>query len=76
MKAVSETVKGRQVKMPRFSEWMLPEVVQPFWAALQAGEFITGAAARVGTYRVKGRRWIVACGVCGPGAAATRGDAA
>jgi hypothetical protein len=30
---------------------------------LQRGEFITGAAEEVGTYRVKGKRWIVAaCG--------------
>jgi len=46
--------------MVRFSERMRPEVVQPFWAALQAGEFITGAAESVGSYRVKGRRWILA----------------
>jgi transposase, IS30 family len=41
---------------------MRPEVVQPFWAALQAGEFITDAAARVGTYRKKGARWLAAAG--------------
>jgi transposase, IS30 family len=46
--------------MSVFSDRMRPEVVQPFWAALQAGEFISGAAAAVGTYRVKGRRWILA----------------
>jgi len=44
-----------------FNERMRPEVIQPFWAALQAGEFITAAAEGVvGTYRVKGRRWILA----------------
>jgi IS30 family transposase len=43
-----------------FSERMLPEVMQPFWDALQRGEFITDAAESVGTYRVKGRRWILA----------------
>ena len=43
-----------------FSERMRPEVVQPFWAALQAGEFITGAARSVGTYREMGGRWLVA----------------
>jgi IS30 family transposase len=39
---------------------MRPEVIQPFWAALQVGEFISTAAEGVGTYRVKGRRWILA----------------
>jgi len=37
--------------MPRFTDRMLPEIVQPFWAALQRGEFIVDAAAQVGTYR-------------------------
>ncbi|MGH2895995.1 MAG: IS30 family transposase [Solirubrobacteraceae bacterium] len=46
--------------MVMFSERMRPEVIQPFWAALQSGEFITAAAESVGTYRVKGRRWILA----------------
>ena len=45
-----------------FSSRMVSEVVQPFWAALQRGEFITGAAESVGSYRVQGRRWIVAAG--------------
>ena len=45
-----------------FSSRMISEVVQPFWAALQRGEFITGAAESVGSYRVQGRRWIVAAG--------------
>jgi transposase, IS30 family len=45
-----------------FTERMVPEVIQPFWAALQGGEFITGAAESVGTYRVKGKRWLAATG--------------
>jgi hypothetical protein len=45
-----------------FSSRMISEVVQPFWAAVQRGEFITGAAESVGSYRVQGRRWIVAAG--------------
>lgn len=36
--------------MAVFSEQMVPEVVQPFWAAMQGGEFITDAAARAGTF--------------------------
>ena len=43
-----------------FSSRMVSEVVQPFWDALQRGEFITGAAESVGSYRVQGRRWMVA----------------
>jgi transposase, IS30 family len=46
--------------MAMFNTRMRAEVIQPFWAALQAGEFITDAAESVGTYRVKGRRWILA----------------
>ena len=35
------------------SSRMVSEIVQPFWAALQRGEFITGAAESVGSYRVR-----------------------
>jgi hypothetical protein len=45
-----------------FSERMLPEVMEPFWDALARGEFITQAAESVGTYRVKGKRWMAASG--------------
>src|SRR5215212_5871314 len=48
--------------MPRFTDRMLPEIVQPFWAALQRGEVIVDAAAQVGTYRKKGSRWVAAHG--------------
>jgi hypothetical protein len=48
--------------MARFSERMVPEVVQVFWAAIARGEFITDAAAEVGTYRVRGGRWLRAEG--------------
>ncbi len=48
--------------MAAFSDRMLPEVVQTFWAAMQRGEFITDAAAEAGTYRKKGARWLVAEG--------------
>jgi hypothetical protein len=48
--------------MARFSERMVPEVVQLFWAAIARGEFITDAAAEVGTYRVRGGRWLRAEG--------------
>jgi len=41
---------------------MISEVVQPFWAAVQRGEFITEAAESVGTYREMGGRWIAAAG--------------
>ena len=48
----------------RFVNAQVPEVVQPFWAALQRGEFTADAAAAVGTYRKQGTRWwrpAVAC---------------
>jgi IS30 family transposase len=48
--------------MARFSERMVTEVVQQFWAAMARGEFITDAAAEAGTYRVKGARWLRAEG--------------
>ena len=48
--------------MARFTDRMVPEQVQPFWAALQRGEFINDAAAEVGTYRKKGTRWVAAAG--------------
>ena len=41
----------------------MPEAIQPFWAALQAGEFITDAAVVAGTYRKQGPRWVEAGGV-------------
>jgi hypothetical protein len=39
-----------------FSSRMVSEVVQPFWAAFERGEFITGAAEGVGSYRVQDKR--------------------
>jgi transposase, IS30 family len=48
--------------MAHFSERMVTEVVQRFWAAMARGEFITDAAAEAGTYRVKGARWLRAEG--------------
>jgi transposase, IS30 family len=48
--------------MARFADLMVPERVRPFWAALQRGEFITDAAAEVGTYRKRGTRWVAAAG--------------
>jgi hypothetical protein len=41
--------------MARFVNSQVPEVVQPFCAALQAGEFIADAAVAVGTYRKHAR---------------------
>jgi hypothetical protein len=38
--------------MAQFSNRMVPELVQTFWTAIQRGEFISDAAAEVGTYRV------------------------
>jgi len=49
-----------RVLMTKFSDQMVPELVQTFWAAMARGEFITGAAAEAGTYRQKGRGWLAA----------------
>jgi hypothetical protein len=35
--------------MARFSDRMVPEVVQVFWAAMARAEFVTAAAAEAGT---------------------------
>ncbi len=48
--------------MVRFSSAQVAEAVQPLWAALQAGEFISDAAVQAGTYRKQGTRWVAACG--------------
>ena len=48
--------------MVKFNDRMVTDVVQTFWAAMQRGGFITGAAAEAGTYRGKGRRWLRECG--------------
>lgn len=44
--------------MVMFNTRMRPEIIQSFWAAIQAGGLISTVAKGVGTYRVKGRRWI------------------
>ena len=46
--------------MARFSDRMVPEVVQVFWAAMARGEFVTATAAQAGTYREQGTRWLAA----------------
>jgi IS30 family transposase len=46
--------------MARFSDRMVPEIVQVFWATMARGEFVTSAAAEAGTYREKGTRWLAA----------------
>jgi IS30 family transposase len=44
--------------MVRFSNRLVAEAIQPFWAALQAGEFLTDAAALAGTHRHRGLKWV------------------
>ena len=48
--------------MVRFSNAQVAEAIQPFWAALQRGEFITDAAVQAGTHRKQGTRWVAVCG--------------
>jgi IS30 family transposase len=52
----------RGVSTVRFSNAQVAEAVQPFWAALQRGEFISDTTAQAGTYRKQGTRWVAACG--------------
>jgi transposase, IS30 family len=42
----------------RFSNQLVAELYQPFWAALQAGEFLTDAATVAGTHRWRGLKWL------------------
>ena len=44
--------------MRRFTVAMVPEVIQPFWEAMQRGEFKTDAAAVVGRGRWRGLAWM------------------
>jgi transposase, IS30 family len=44
--------------MVRFSDRLVAEAIQPFWAALQGGEFLTDAAALAGTHRHRGLAWV------------------
>ena len=48
--------------MAQFSQRMVTEVVQQFWAAMARGEFITDAAAAAGTHRMMETRWLRAEG--------------
>lgn len=42
----------------KFATQMVAETMTPFWDALQAGAFLTDAAAAAGTHRWRGLRWI------------------
>jgi transposase, IS30 family len=42
----------------RFSNKLVAKLFQPFWAALQAGEFLTDAAAIAQTHRHRGLAWL------------------
>jgi transposase, IS30 family len=41
---------------------LVAELYQPFWAAWQAGEFLTDASALAGTHRKRGLAWLRAAG--------------
>lgn len=56
--------------MARFVNAQVAEVVQPFWAALQAGAFISEAAEAVGNYASRRAGWRRVAG-CGRAAGAT-----
>ena len=44
--------------MVRFSNQLVAEAIQPMWAALQAGAFLTDAAPVAGTHRRRARAWV------------------
>ena len=48
----------------RFSNQLVAESIQPFWAAWRAGEFMTDASAIAGTYRNRGLAGFVRPGAC------------
>ncbi len=51
----------------RFSNQLVADLIQPFWAAWQGGEFMTDASAVAGTHRQRGLAWVrQAGGAFGP----------
>jgi IS30 family transposase len=42
----------------RFCNQLVAELIQPFWAAWQGGEFMTDASAVAGTHRQRGLAWV------------------
>lgn len=50
------------VDMAGYSILMRPDLLQVFWAGMQAGEFITGAVAQIETSRRTGRRVLIEAG--------------
>ena len=50
----------------RFSDQLVAEMIQPFWAALQAGKFLTDASAVAGTNRHRGLAWLREAGGARP----------
>lgn len=51
-----------------YSIFLRPDLLQVFWARMQAGDFITGAVEPLGTSRRTGRRVLVELAACGRGA--------
>jgi hypothetical protein len=51
-------ILGTVWMMVRFSNKLVAELIQPFWASLQAGEFLTDAAAVAQTHRHRGLAWL------------------
>ncbi len=59
----------------RFSNQLVADLIQPFWAAWQAGEFMTDASAVAGTHRQRGLAWVRQAGGVRPRRGADcRGD--
>ena len=57
--AVVATPEDMRVPMTvRFSNQLVAELIQPFWAAWQGGEFMTDASAIANTHRQRGLAWV------------------
>jgi len=57
--AVVATPEDMRVPMTvRFSNQLVAELIQPFWAAWQGGEFLTDASAVAGAHRQRGLAWV------------------
>lgn len=52
------TISGVDLMSVRFSNRLVAELNQPFWAAWQGGEFLTDASALAGTHRKRGLAWL------------------
>lgn len=61
------------VDMAGYSIYLRPDLLQVFWAGMQADDFITDAVAPINTSRRTGRRVLVEAGGVGPAGPGSEG---